>query len=95
MQTNFQNRQASLIAEAIETIKAKVKANGRASKHDYNQPVIPAIGSKIYDITGTLIIEIGAEKSVNKDGILIGTEYQEPEDLMQLADYCLNYKPQS
>jgi hypothetical protein len=92
MQTNFQDRQASLITEAIETIQEQVKLKGTASKHDYNQPVIPIVGSNIYDDAGGRIEEVGANKLINTDGMLWSIYDIESKSLMQLADYCLNYK---
>jgi hypothetical protein len=95
MQTNFQDRQSALITEAVQTIQEQVKLKGSPSQHDYNQLVIPIVCTKIYDTVGYLIAEVGAELCVCGEGILSSTEYQEAKDLMQLADYCLNYNPQS
>jgi hypothetical protein len=78
MQTNFQDRQAQLITEAIETIQLAVKANGK---------VIP------YPDSGLWFNHIGYIYVRDEEGNTSEIRDLDSYTIAKLADYCLNYNP--
>lgn len=92
MQTNFQNRQASLITEAIETIQEQVKLKGSPSFLDIEVKSIPYEGSELWFDNFEAIAEIGIDTVWSEDHNDCQLYSLESDTIMQLADYCLNYK---